>query len=285
MRSAEAPQIKDRKPGYKTRRGKMLPSRLTLNASEFGHLPLRERLAKFKKVGFSTIETGTCPEIGEKEFNDYCSLIREYGLKAPVVHDWYHFFSPTAPDEIREVTARFLQNLERARAMGADKLIWYTGSNPDCSGEEAVKWLLDRLQPVLARAASLGVIILLESEFCEDGRDPSSSVTFIESLLNKADNPFLRINFDPANTYVAGEEPFPFAYGRLKKWIRHVHLKDVFLYHPESYPEGAPGHLQKGKDRAGICCPLGAGAVNTWGLLQALKKDGYKDYLSLELLP
>jgi len=203
-------------------------------------------------------------------------------IKVSSGNDYFPFFGSNEIDGIKEAQERLLKDIEHTRILGSNKLIWYTGANEKFSGEASVNELILRLEPVLERAKELDVTLLLETEFSE-GTDPAASVKLLKSIMTKADTPHLAINFDAANMYVAGQEPFPYGYEELKPWIKYVHLKDVRALIDGVYSEkDMKGRLQAGTKRC-ACCSLGEGAVNTSGILKALKADGYNGYLSLEL--
>ena len=71
---------------------------------------------------------------------------------------------------------------------------------------------------------------------------------------------------DPANALVAGESPFPEGYGRLPPArIAHVHAKDCLV-----------------EDHKAAWLELGKGAVDWTGQLDALARDRYAGWISLE---
>lgn len=49
---------------------------------------------------------------------------------------------------------------------------------------------------------------------------------FLEEMLSFADSPYLRLNMDVGNVFIAGQDPVAFARRFLSK-IDHVHLKDI----------------------------------------------------------
>ncbi len=95
-------------------------------------------------------------------------------------------------------------------------------------------------------------------------------------MLDFVDSPFLRLNFDTGNTFIAGQDPVAFL-ERFADKVAHVHLKDV----SESLAEAA-----RGKD-TGIAvshCAIGDGvnAPNIRRCLEILRDHGYDGALSLE---
>lgn len=49
---------------------------------------------------------------------------------------------------------------------------------------------------------------------------------FVEKMLNFVDSPYLRMNFDTGNTFIAGQDPVAFL-TKFKDKVSHVHIKDV----------------------------------------------------------
>jgi sugar phosphate isomerase/epimerase len=95
-------------------------------------------------------------------------------------------------------------------------------------------------------------------------------------MLNFCDSPYLRMNMDTGNTFIAGKEPLEF----LKKFIArvsHVHIKDV----SKSLAASVRG------DQTGIAvshCSLGDGVndENIRRCLKLLRDHGYTGVLSME---
>lgn len=112
------------------------------------------------------------------------------------------------------------------------------------------------------KAARHDLIIGLENEHACNIATASETARVLEKLKH----PNLGVVWDPANAYVAGENPFPKGYGLLPPdRIVHIHAKDCHL----------EGHTP-------IWGPLGTRAIDWKGQIAALLKDGYAGYLSLE---
>ncbi len=99
---------------------------------------------------------------------------------------------------------------------------------------------------------------------------------FMAEMLAFADSPWLRMNMDTGNTYIAGQDPVAFLERFLDK-VSHVHIKDV----SESLARAARGEL------TGIAvshCAIGEGvnAENIRRCLRLLRDVGYRGVLSIE---
>ncbi len=99
---------------------------------------------------------------------------------------------------------------------------------------------------------------------------------FMEEMLSFVDSPFLRMNMDTGNTFIAGQDPVAFL-EKFKTRVSHVHIKDV----SESLAAASRGDL------TGIAvsqCAIGEGvnADNIRTCAGMLAAAGYDGVLSLE---
>jgi len=99
---------------------------------------------------------------------------------------------------------------------------------------------------------------------------------FMAEILGSVQSPYLRMNMDTGNTFIAGQDPVAFA-TRFLKSINHVHLKDV----------NQTLAVEAGGDLTGIAlshCAIGDG-VNAGSIRQCIElllKAGYTGPFSLE---
>ena len=118
------------------------------------------------------------------------------------------------------------------------------------------------LNTLAEKAAKENLIIGLENEHaCNIGTAAET-----RRVLDRVQHPNLKVVWDPANAFVAGENSFPDGYRLLPPdRIVHVHAKDCSLN----------GHIPEWG-------PLGTRSIDWKGQIAALIADGYKGYLSLE---
>ncbi len=98
----------------------------------------------------------------------------------------------------------------------------------------------------------------------------------MEKMLAFVDSPFLRVNMDTGNTFIAGQNPVAFLQRFIRK-VSHVHVKDV----SESLAAATRGK------QTGIAvsqCAIGDGvnADNIRACLKMLRDSGYTGTLSME---
>jgi len=150
---------------------------------------------------------------------------------------------------------------EIAHLMGARLIrvfsFWRTLEPEKCFGR-----LIEILNEFAEQAAREDLILGLENEHaCHVGTASEAA-----RVLAAAGHPNLSLVWDPANAFVAGEEPFPEGFDQLPFGkVAHVHAKDCWM------KGGKPQWV-----------PLGTGAVDWKGQLIALVERGYGGWISLE---
>jgi sugar phosphate isomerase/epimerase len=153
----------------------------------------------------------------------------------------------------------------------------------------AVKLLGRRLERALGRAEEAGVTLIFENLFDIKAVDPRQEDVFRRPedclmLLETIGSPQLKLNFDPANFYIAGMEAWPYGYRALKEQIGYVHLKDTMRY--AEYVHGPRSEHKVYSEPTGeyLMAPVGEGALNFEGFLAELVRDGYTGFVGLEAL-
>ena len=99
---------------------------------------------------------------------------------------------------------------------------------------------------------------------------------FMARMLQFCDSPYLRMNMDTGNTFIAGQDPAEFLRTFLDR-VSHVHIKDVS-------PSLAAATRGKQTGIAVSHCALGEGvnAQNIKNCLALLRDRGYHGVLSME---
>ena len=87
-------------------------------------------------------------------------------------------------------------------------------------------------------------------------------------ILAAVDHPRLRAIWDPGNDFVSGGVPYPDGYRAVLPYLLHVHVKDAAVV----------------DDATGLTrwAPIGSGAVDYAGQVDALRGDGYAGVVSVE---
>ena len=124
--------------------------------------------------------------------------------------------------------------------------------------------IIEALAEAVDRAGRAGLSIGLENEHACNIATAAEAAPALRTI----DSPRLGLVWDPGNSYMAGEIPYPHGYSLLPlSRILHVHAKDGV--------KNATG------DRV-LWGPFGDGEIDWRGQIQALARDGYRGAISLE---
>jgi sugar phosphate isomerase/epimerase len=150
---------------------------------------------------------------------------------------------------------------EIARRTGARILrvfsFWRTVEPQKCFDQ-----IVSALCGLAEQAAGHGITIGIENEHACNVATGAETARVLAAI----DHPNLKVVWDPANAMVAGENPFPEGYGTIQPGrIVHVHAKDCFV-----------------RNHVADWGPLGECAVDWKGQINALVRDGYHGWISLE---
>ncbi len=131
---------------------------------------------------------------------------------------------------------------------------------------ELEEQIVSAFEDPVAIAAKEGVVLGLENEHaCYIGT--GAEAARIAAAVN---SPNFKIVWDPGNAFYAGEKPFPDGYEAVKPWFSHVHIKDAVTVQTADH-----GPQPK-------WCVVGEGEIDYARHFEALKRDGYTGYISLE---
>lgn len=98
----------------------------------------------------------------------------------------------------------------------------------------------------------------------------------VDKMLHFCDSPYLRMNLDTGNSFIAGQDPVAFC-ERFKDRVTHVHVKDV----SPSLAQAVRG-AQTGIAVSHCAIGEGVNAVNIRRVLEILRDRGYTGVLSME---
>jgi inosose dehydratase len=133
---------------------------------------------------------------------------------------------------------------------------------------ERMRWIYQQVLPV---AEAYDIVISIEPHGYY-----TTKPEFMAEMLDFVDSPYLQMNLDTGNTFIAGQDPVAFA-RQFQDRIGHVHIKDV----SESLAAQSRG------DMTGIAvsqCAIGDGVNgdNIRAILELLIDGGYDGVLSME---
>ncbi len=101
----------------------------------------------------------------------------------------------------------------------------------------------------------------------------TAKIKSMTRILELVDSPWIRVNYDCGNTYLAGEDPYAMLEAVIDRVV-HVHAKDI------SQKQAA---AERGKvTGTAVGCACGDGEIDWHRLVKRLKQAGYTGVLSVE---
>jgi len=134
----------------------------------------------------------------------------------------------------------------------------------DEKGPEVTDEMTALFTPAVKLLKERGKQLLIEA-------DPSVNTTnhaAVAAFLEQLNSDVVGAIYDPGNDIYdpLREIPYPDGYEAVKKWVKHIHIKDAI-------------RNEKGEPN---CVCIGTGWVDYPGLIKALYRDGYTGWMSLE---
>lgn len=155
---------------------------------------------------------------------------------------------------------------------------------PELSVDEGVKLAADCIKECLAYAQERGITLILENHYKDDFWEYPEFAQKMEvfcKLVDSIDHPNFGVNYDPSNTFLAGEDPLELLY-RVSHRVVSMHASDRYL------KEGTIDDLRKEEGGAvGYAKRLshgeiGKGLNNYDAIFAELKRVGFNGWISIE---
>ena len=155
---------------------------------------------------------------------------------------------------------------------------------PELSNDEGVKLAAESIETCLPYAQERNITLILENHYKDDFWEYpefAQKMEVFSNLVNSIHHPNFGVNYDPSNTYLAGEDPLELL-SLVSKRVVTMHASDRFLI------EGTIEDLRKEEGGAlGYAKRLrhgeiGKGLNNYDAIFTELKKVGFNGWISIE---
>jgi sugar phosphate isomerase/epimerase len=155
---------------------------------------------------------------------------------------------------------------------------------PELSVDEGVKLAADSIEACLPYAQERGITLILENHYKDDFWEYPEFAQKMDvfcKLVDSIHHPHFGVNYDPSNTYLAGEDPLELLY-RVSNRVVSMHASDRYLI------EGTIEDLRKEEGGAlGYAKRLrhgeiGKGLNNYDAIFTELKRVGFNGWISIE---
>ncbi len=166
-----------------------------------------------------------------------------------------------------------LRAIQFAKAVGCPCVDTTDGARkPEGYTDEEVMGLIKQYYRVVLEWAERYEIIINVEPHGPYTTNPDT----MERILSFFDSPYLRLNLDTGNTFIAGQDPVKFLH-RFRHKLSHCHIKDV----SEALARAARGQ-ETGIASSVVAIGEGVNADNIAGCIELLKKTKWDGILSIE---
>jgi len=166
-----------------------------------------------------------------------------------------------------------LRTIQFAKALGCPCVDTTDGARKPAgySDEEVLALIRQYYRVVLEWAERYEIIINIEPH-----GPYTTDPDMLERILSMFDSPYLRVNFDTGNTFIAGNDPVEFL-RRFREKVSHCHIKDV----SEELARAVRGG-ETGIATSVVAIGEGVNADNIAGCIELLKNADWDGVLSIE---
>lgn len=162
------------------------------------------------------------------------------------------------------------KGIQYAKALGVDIVqICESMYPPDWMKEEdAYQIMRMTLKAISETCEDNGVYIAVEQH-----GPYTAKIKSLLRILELVDSPWIRVNYDSGNTFLAGEDPYEMLNAVSDK-IVHVHAKDISVQQADA---------ERGKvSGTAVGCACGDGVIDWSRVVKRLEEAGYDGVLSVE---
>ena len=154
---------------------------------------------------------------------------------------------------------------------------------PEVSRADGIRYAAESIEACIPHAAERGITLILENHYKDNyWKYPefAQKLDVFCDLVDQIHDPHFGVNYDPSNTFLAGEDPLEML-RRVKKRVVTMHASDRYL------AEGTIEDLRKEEDSVGYAKRLkhgeiGKGLNDYDAIFTELKSVGWNNWMSIE---
>ena len=207
------------------------------------------------------LTSGRIPNVDTAEIEDVLKQVARYRVMLSALSPgiFKHSLSKSAELE-KELSDTLPRTMEIAKKFGTRLIIVFGFQRERGEPDDRYHRAVELMRKATAIAERGGMRLAVENEpgfWCDSGENTAK-------LIRDVGSKSLGANWDPCNGYGTAEIPYPDGYRAIKEFIFNVHVKDT--------TEGA---LVR-------CVPVGEGAIDWKGQLNALVQDRPVEHITIE---
>ncbi len=242
------------------------------------------RLASTLEVDGLEWYAGFLEMADESNWARFRNEVEDTGRTIPMMCCSPDFTHPDAAFREREI-AKQKRWIDMTHALGGSYCRVLSGQRrPELSIDEGVRLAADSIQACLPHAAERGIVLILENHYKDDFWDYPEFAQQMDvfcQLVEAVEHPNFGVNYDPSNTYLAGEDPLELL-RRVSHRVVTMHASDRYLAEgtiedlrrEEGGSQGYAKRLRHGE--------IGKGLNDYDAIFSELRSKGFDGWISIE---
>lgn len=218
-----------------------------------------------------------------RDWTDYRKRVEDQGREIPMLCCSPDF---THPDPVfrQEQVDRERGWIDMIHELGGSYCRVLSGQRrPEVSLEQGLTWCADCIEACLRHARQAGVTLIMENHYKDNYWTYPEFAQHMDvfcALLDRVEDDHFRVNYDPSNTLIAGEDPLELL-DRVKDRVATMHASDRFL------AKGSPEDLKKEPPVEGYSSLLRHGVIGEGlndydAIFSTLQGVGFSGWISIE---
>lgn len=220
----------------------------------------------------------------EKNWEPTRKLVEENNLVIPMMCCSPDFTHPDAEFRNSEIEKQ-KHWIDMSHVLGASYCRVLSGQKrPELSIEEGITYAAESIKACLPYAQERGITLILENHYKDDFwsyPEFAQKMDIFCQLVDRIDHPNFGVNYDPSNTYLAGEDPIELL-KRVSDRVVTMHASDRYLKEgtiedlrrEETGATGYAKRLSHGE--------IGQGLNDYDQIFGELKRVGFDGWISIE---
>ena len=209
--------------------------------------------------------------------------VEDHGKVIPMMCCSPDFTHPDVSHRTNEI-AKQKKWIDMTYALGGSYCRVLSGQRrPDISVDYGVALAAECIETCLPYAQQRGITLILENHYKDDFwqyPEFAQKMDVFCQLVERLNHPGFGVNYDPSNTYLAGEDPLELLY-RVSHRVVTMHASDRYL------KEGTIEDLRKEEEEMGYASRLSHGEIGKGlndydAIFGELKRVGFHGWISIE---
>jgi sugar phosphate isomerase/epimerase len=250
-----------------------------------GTMKLKEWIELAVKLDIDGLEwyAGFLEMTDKNNWQVFRSMVNDHGKSIPMMCCSPDFTHPDKTFRENEIQKQRTW-IDMTYALGGSYCRVLSGQKrPAITIEEGIKYATDCIYECLPYAQERNIILILENHYKDDFWQYPEFAQKMDVFCQLVDNirhPFFGVNYDPSNTYLAGEDPIELL-RRVSHRVVTMHASDRYL------KNGTLEDLRKEEGVQGYAARLAHGEIGKGlndydAIFSELRKAGFDGWISIE---